>query len=295
MREEPHVHRKVHDARCSRRVVGALVPCSSPSWPRPWPSSRRCRRPRSRWSRWRRRRSSLSDRLAPGGRDLVDGDDVPQDTGDGVDEDGDGLIDEAAGHGTYVTGAVLAVAPDARVLPVRVLTSDGRGFAFSVAEGIRHAVAANADVINLSLGTPVDSQLLREVVDDVGEEVTIVAAAGNEGSTQRQYPGASRGVLSVASIDASDARSSFSNHGWVDVAAPGEGVVSTYPGGFATWDGTSAATPLVAGQAALLAATGAENAAGAIPSSAVPLDPALGAGRVDVAASLSGGGGDGNG
>ncbi len=94
-------------------------------------------------------------------------------------------------------------------------------------------------------------------------------------------------MLSVASVDDADERSTFSSYGWVDVAAPGEDVVSTYPqDGFAAWDGTSMAAPLVAGQAALLIATGADSPAGAVRSSAVRLVPELGAGRIDVAASL---------
>ncbi len=231
---------------------------------------------------------ALSGRLAPGGTDLLDGDGDPADAPNGVDEDGDGLVDEAAGHGTHVTGTVLAVAPDAQVLPIRVLTSDGSGFVFPVAEGIRYAVAAGADVINLSLGTTVESQLLSEVLDSVGEGVTVVASAGNGGSTQLLYPAGSNGVLAVASVDPADVRSVFSNHGAVDVAAPGEGVVSTYLGGsFAAWDGTSMAAPLVAGQAALLTAMGVEEVPSAIRGTAVPVDRSLGAGRVDVGASLA--------
>lgn len=234
---------------------------------------------------------ALAGRLAPGGTDLLDGDDDPADVRDGVDQDEDGLVDEAAGHGTHVAGAVLAVAPDARVLPVRVLSSDGTGFVFPVAEGIRHAVDAGADVINLSLGTPADSELLAEVLEDVAEDVTVVASAGNTGTTQRIYPAASEDVLSVASVGPTDQRSVFSTFGWVDVAAPGEQVVSAYlDGTFAAWDGTSMAAPLVSGQAALLTAAGAEDAAEAITGTAVRLDRSLGDGRVDVPASLAAGG-----
>jgi hypothetical protein len=231
--------------------------------------------------------ASLAGRIAAGGLDLVDGDRTPSDVSNGIDEDDDGLVDEASGHGTHVAGIVLAVAPDSRVLPVRVLNSDGTGFTFDVAEGVRHAVAAGADVVNLSLGSTADSELLREVLAQAAEKVTVVASAGNDGTTRPRYPAAYEDVLSVASVDAADERSTFSNYGWVDVAAPGEDVASTYPqDGFAAWDGTSMAAPLVAGQAALLVTTGADSPARAIRSSAVPLGPELGAGRVDVAASL---------
>ncbi len=230
---------------------------------------------------------SLAGRIATGGLDLVDGDRTPSDLPNGIDEDDDGLVDEASGHGTHVAGIVLAVAPDSRVLPVRVLNSDGAGFAFDVAEGVRHAVSAGADVVNLSLGSAADSKLLREVLSQAAEKVTIVASAGNDGTTQRRYPAAYEDVLSVASVDDADERSTFSNYGWVDVAAPGEEVASTYPhDGFAAWDGTSMAAPLVAGQAAVLVATGADSAGGMVRSSAVRVGPELGAGRIDVAASL---------
>jgi thermitase len=231
---------------------------------------------------------SLAGRLAAGGVDLVDGDSTPSDVADGIDEDGDGLVDEALGHGTHVTGIVLAVAPDSRVLPVRVLTSDGIGFAFDVAEGVRYAVAAGADVVNLSLGSTADSELLREVLAEAAEQVTVVASAGNDATTQHRYPAAYADVVSVASVDDADQRSVFSNAGWVDVAAPGEDIVSTYPqDGFAAWDGTSMAAPLVSGQAALLVAAGTEKAAASVRSTAVEVDPDLGAGRIDVAASLA--------
>jgi thermitase len=234
---------------------------------------------------------SLQDRLAGPGVDVIDGDSSPDDVANGIDDDGDGRIDEAAGHGTHVAGIVAAVAPDARVLPVRVLDSDGVGSVFGVAEGLRTALAAGADVVNLSLGGTEVSEVLAEAIGDAGEDAVVVASAGNSGTTQRQYPAAAEGVLSVASVGASDARSVFSNHGWVDVAAPGESIVSTFPGGgYASWGGTSMAAPFVAGQAALLLPGGGEDATAravqVIRNTAVPGDPQLGAGRVDVGASV---------
>ncbi len=244
---------------------------------------------------------SLAGNLAGAGTDLVDGDTLPDDVANGLDDDGDGRVDEAAGHGTHVSGIVLAVAPDARILPVRVLDSDGRGSVFTLAEGVRAALDGGADVLNLSLGTTEDSELLDEVLDDLGDDdlgdddlgdVVVVASAGNAGTQERQYPAATDGVLSVASVDAQDALSVFSNRGWVTVAAPGEDVISTFPGGaYASWAGTSMAAPFVAGQAALLLPVLGEDTDRVrerITSTAVAGDPLLGAGRIDVAASLSG-------
>lgn len=235
---------------------------------------------------------ALAGDLARPGFDLVDGDTLPDDVANGVDDDGDGRVDEAAGHGTHVAGIVLAVAPDARVLPVRVLDSDGVGSIFTLAEGIRAALDSGADVLNMSLGTTENSELLADVLEEVSEDTVLVASAGNAGTQQVQYPAATGGVVSVASVDAQDALSVFSNRGWVDVAAPGEDVLSTFPGGgFARWAGTSMAAPFVAGQAALLLPQLGGDAAGRVPgvitSTAVPGDPLIGAGRIDVAASVA--------
>jgi len=234
---------------------------------------------------------ALAGALAGPGFDLIDGDRNPDDVANGVDDDGDGRVDEAAGHGTHVAGIVLAVAPDAQVLPVRVLDSDGRGSIFALVEGIRAALDSDADVLNMSLGTTEDSALLADVLEEVSEDTVVVASAGNSGTRELQYPAATGGVVSVASVDAQDALSVFSNRGWVDVAAPGEGIISTFPGGgFASWAGTSMAAPFVAGQAALLLPLLEDDAADRVPdvitSTAVPGDPLLGAGRIDVAASV---------
>lgn len=234
---------------------------------------------------------ALAGSVAASGPDLIDGDTDPADVGNGIDDDGDGRIDEATGHGTHVAGIVLAVAPDAQILPVRVLDSDGIGSAFGLAQGVRAALAADADVLNMSLGTAAESRLLAEVLEEADEDAVIVASAGNGGSQDLQYPAATAGVVSVASVGPEDALSVFSNHGWVDVAAPGEDVVSTFPGGrFATWAGTSMATPFVAGEAAVLLPLLGEDAAGRAPDvilgTAAPGDPLIGAGRIDVAAGV---------
>jgi len=196
----------------------------------------------------------LVGRLRPG-YDFVDDDALPQETRNRVDDDTDGRVDEGWGHGTHVAGIVAAVAPRARIIPLRVLDDEGRGNIWSAAEAIRWATAHDADVINLSLGTTVDSELLSEAVEDAeDEDVVVVASAGNDASSRPQFPAAAENVIAVGSTDLTDAPSRFSNHGsWVDVVAPGEDVVSSYPVEvYASWDGTSMAAPFVAGQAALL-------------------------------------------
>jgi subtilisin family serine protease len=85
------------------------------------------------------------------GWDFVDGHQGGWDLPNGVDDDNDGLVDEAVGHGTHIAGSVLLVDPKCRILPVRALDSDGAGSGYRVAESIFYAVDAGANVINLSL------------------------------------------------------------------------------------------------------------------------------------------------
>jgi subtilisin family serine protease len=176
------------------------------------------------------------------------------------------LAQEVIGHGTHVAGIIDLVAPQAQIMPLRVLDREGIGTTFHVAEAIAYADANGADVINLSLGTPSWSRLLREKVEKaIGDGVVVVAAAGNHDSLQPQYPASNGppplwvasendGLLAVTSVSAAETKSDFANYGkWVDIVAPGEDILSTYPvSKYAYWSGTSMASPFVAGEAALI-------------------------------------------
>lgn len=232
--------------------------------------------------------------------DYVDDDAQPEDASNGLDDDGDGRIDEAAGHGTHVAGIVHLTAPQAQIMPLRVLDSDGRGNIFLVAEALLFAAEHGADVINLSLGTTRQSDLLLDVLDDLqDQEIVIVAAAGNLNSDIAQYPAAAQDVLAVTAVDSAGLKSSFANYGnWVSVAAPGEAIFSTFPiSGYAYWSGTSMAAPFVAGQAALIRGVApdlkGQDVETLIRSTAQSLDASnpghagqLGAGLPDVGASM---------
>ncbi len=195
---------------------------------------------------------------ARAGWDLVDDDADVSESRNGVDDDGDGVADEAFGHGTHVAGVIHILAPDAEIVGYRALNDDGEGDVTLIAEAINMAVEDGADVINLSFGTATKpkSKLLKEALKDAKSEgVTVVAAAGNDGGSAKRYPAAEKDVVSVGAFNHGGSGSAtFSSRGkWVDVSAPGVDVTSALPGGgYGTWSGTSMAAPVVTGQAALL-------------------------------------------
>jgi subtilisin family serine protease len=240
--------------------------------------------------------------------DFVDNDKNPSDRPVGKDADCDGDKDEMVGHGTHVAGIVDITAPAAKIMPLRVLDTEGYGNVFTIAKAVYFAENNRADVINLSLGSPSRSKLLQEVIKDATANGVLVAAAtGNSNIFVAEYPAAGNGVVAsadglvaVTSVNMYEQKSDFANYGtWVDIAAPGESVRSAFPvSKYAYWSGTSMATPFVSGQAALIHAVyGSLDPAGVeerMRSSARPLlatDPIyaamLGAGRADVCNSLS--------
>lgn len=186
--------------------------------------------------------------------DMISDTDVPDDIGPGL----------AWGHGTHVAGVINAIAPSAQLMPIRILDSQGRGNTFVLAYAIEYAISQGADILNLSLGADCRSQILNEVIGDaLAQGVVIVAAAGNDADGVPQCPASMPGVLSVAAVEETRVRAEWSNYGeWVSLAAPGVGITSTFPlgynveitstPGYASWSGTSMATPFVSGAAALL-------------------------------------------
>jgi subtilisin family serine protease len=193
-----------------------------------------------------------------GGWDFVDNDADPTDVKDNIDNDRNGAIDEAFGHGTHVAGIIHLVAPDAQLLIARVLDADGRGNIVDVAAGVRWAVQQGAKVINLSLGMSTRSgDALQNALEEAAMRgVVIVSAAGNQGSDIVDFPGRSSSTICVAAVDAAANGATFSsfNHSDVALSAPGVAVRSTYPGGgYRLWTGTSMSAPFVAGAVALLA------------------------------------------
>jgi hypothetical protein len=193
--------------------------------------------------------------MMDGGFDLVDGNPTADVEPNGLDDDGDGMIDESDQHATYAAGLVRLAAPNARILPIRVLEEDGKGSVFSIAKGILTAIRGGARVINLSLGMTHDSKPIERAIEDAEDAgIVVVAAAGNRGTGCVDFPAYRPEALAVAAVDDSLVKTDFSSYGAeVDLSAPGADLLSTYEeGDYAIWSGTSFSTPLVAGGAALL-------------------------------------------
>lgn len=244
---------------------------------------------------------ALSASLSDDGYDFLDNDAVPSDEFLQLDTNGNGVFDEAAGHGTHIAGIIHLIAPEARIMPLRALDSDGVGDLSAVVQSIRYAVDHGARVINLSLGTPTWSDILHDAILYASSHgVVVVAAAGNLSSSTAQYPAGDRCALGITSSDAARVKSDFANYGgWVDFTSPGEQIYSAFPqDGYATWSGTSMAAPFVAGQAALILSVmpwlNPRQVALVIDDTAVPIDDLnplyrgkLGAGEIDIGASLT--------
>ncbi|KQU17131.1 hypothetical protein ASG65_09520 [Bacillus sp. Leaf13] len=171
-------------------------------------------------------------------------------------------------HGTHIAGIIAGsanndlggtgVAPNIKIMPINVFKGEYADTA-DIIEAIHYAVQQGADIINMSLGETGYSEALNKAVQEAySKGLLIVAAAGNEGdmgkSVQRVYPAAFSHVISVAATDSKDKRTSYSNyHSTVDIAAPGDYILSTLPNNRYGWmSGTSMATPMVAGVAALI-------------------------------------------
>jgi subtilisin family serine protease len=159
------------------------------------------------------------------------------------------------GHGTMVAGIVHLVAPAAQLMPLKAFSADGTGYTSDIIRAIYWATAHRANVINMSFTMPGysgETQKALAIANLTG--IIEVASVGNLGVSTQAYPASYSTVVGVASTNNSDQRSTFSSYGQdVWLAAPGEGIVTTYPyGAYAAGWGTSFSTPFVAGTAALM-------------------------------------------
>jgi subtilisin family serine protease len=165
-------------------------------------------------------------------------------------------IPAAFGHGTMVAGIIHLVAPNAQILPLKAFTSDGTASTFDIVRAIYYAVDHGAKVINMSFSMDQPSaELVRAINYADKNNVTCVSSTGNSGQETIVFPAALQNVIGVASTDGLDQRSAFSNFGTAvaDLTAPGELVITTYPGSnYAAASGTSFSAPLVSGTVSLL-------------------------------------------
>lgn len=203
----------------------------------------------------------------------------------------------AFGHGTMASGIVHLAAPEARIMPLKAFTSEGYAETDDIVRAIYFAVDNGADVINMSFSTDTFSpEMMRAVNYAMRNGVVCVASAGNSGKQVLVYPAALGSTVGVASTSMIDERSVFSNYGddLVTLAAPGEAIVTTFPGGaaYAAGWGTSFSGPLVTGTIALqLELIADETSPEGVHylvldglAEAEPLtDPGLGYGRLDAA------------
>ncbi|MFE1746144.1 S8 family peptidase [Coleofasciculus sp. H7-2] len=231
--------------------------------------------------------------------------------------------DDDNGHGTHVAGTVAqatnngygvaGIAYEASLMPLKVLSAEGGGTVADIAEAIKFAADNGADVINMSLGGGGESQVMQEAIDYAyNKGVVIVAAAGNSNENSASYPARYPHVIGVSAIDSAGEKAFYSSYGaGVDISAPGGAITGENPSGgilqetisydengkliptFAAFQGTSMASPHVAGVAALVKASGVtepEEVLGVLKKSArVIPDDALnyfGAGHLDASAAV---------
>jgi subtilisin family serine protease len=235
----------------------------------------------------------LASRIAPGGHDFANKDGDPSDD---------------AGHGTHVAGIIaaqtgnglgIAGVSSSKILPVKVLASDGVGQEYDLALGIDHCRAKGANVVSMSLGTPEKSKAVhRAVVDAFAQGIVLVASAGNMGPNCDcvQYPAAYPQVISVGAVTPGGTPAAFSSTSQgVDFGAPGYAIVSTLPGnGYGAANGTSMAAPFVSAAAAILLDRGmdAPNATRTMMETALDLGPEgrdqyFGFGVIDIGAAVA--------
>jgi len=173
--------------------------------------------------------------------------------------------DDIYGHGTHIAGIVtakndndlgiLGLAPESRLINIKVADDKGRCQTSALTEGIIQAVDSGANVINISIELRQSTPGLEEAIDYAWKNgAVIIAAAGNDGSETPVYPACYEDCIGVTAIRENGTLAPLANHGdWVDVAAPGFNIYSTLPdNNYGYKHGTSFATAYVSGLAALL-------------------------------------------
>jgi subtilisin family serine protease len=207
----------------------------------------------------------------------------------------DGGPYRAFGHGTMTSGLIHLVAPNAQILPLKAFSSNGTGQLSNIIAALYYAVQHHANVVNMSFDVSSPSPALTQAAAYANKAgVVLVASAGNGNTSAPVYPAAlNTYVVGIASTTNWDTRSSFSNYGATDVwiAAPGENIISTFPGGtYGSASGTSFSSPIVAGTVSLMLSAKSslnQSQAASALSHAVRLTPDLNRGRLDAYQAIS--------
>ncbi|NQT33987.1 S8 family serine peptidase [bacterium] len=247
---------------------------------------------------------------------------IQQNERNGRDDDQNGKIDDfygwdfysrdndpndTHGHGTHCAGIASAVTNNrtgiasvgysCSIMAIRAGTGGIISFGY---QGIEYAARSHAKVISLSWGSDEHHDYGQDVIDYAYDhDVLIIAAAGNDYSSDVTYPAGYNHVISVAATDRDDRKAGYSNYGeWIDISAPGHEIISTFPGNrYTTWNGTSMACPFAASVAILIRATydwmSVDQATQALLDGADDIDDRnnryrgqLGAGRINAYESL---------
>jgi subtilisin family serine protease len=205
------------------------------------------------------------------------------------------------GHGTMVAGLIHLVAPGAKIMPLKAFNADGSGDEANIVRAIYFAADNHVNVINMSFGLPNISDALLKAINYANRKgVICVASVGNDALTTLVYPAAFGNVIGVASVDSQNQPSVFTNRGadLTTIAAPGENLVTTFPGDqYAVASGTSFSAPLVSGAASLMLAAAKDTIVGQLEgadiaralkhANACVADGSLGAGCMDVAQAIT--------
>ncbi|HET9363617.1 MAG TPA: S8 family serine peptidase [Candidatus Angelobacter sp.] len=221
---------------------------------------------------------------------------LAQSTSGILDQSTSGILDSSLsefGHGTMTAGIVHLVAPTAKIMPLKAFQANGSSNLSDIISAIYYAADHGANVISMSFSIAQPSPGLQAAVQyALSKNVILVASSGNDGLKTLVYPASYGGVEGIGSTTNTDVRSTFSNFGSgvVTFAAPGEGVITTYPAGnYAAGWGTSFSAPMVAGSAALVLQARPAAKPGDIVNalSKTKQISDMGYGRVDLFASLT--------
>jgi subtilisin family serine protease len=200
-----------------------------------------------------------------------------------------------------VAGLIHLVAPKAKIMPLKAFTAYGNAQQADIIRAIYFATDNGANIINMSFGFPTISDALMKAINYATRKgVICIASVGNDSQTELVYPAAFGNVIGVASVDAQNDPSSFTNRGpdLVTIAAPGENLVTTFPGDqYAVASGTSFSAPLIAGAASLMLDAAKDNVALQLQEADIVRalrhtnlcsnDGALGAGCMDLSQAVS--------